>query len=217
MKSLNRHVPLLIFLLGMSCMTYSMLTFFHPSLNGSSQAEHKAVLPEGAGEIFTPTPRIPVVPPSSLTVDPNWKLQLTEQMHKITDAYLSKTGLEIKLPESIQYAVLPDGASETLIGVEPSGRIALYVFSGRGKFEVRNHVQDVLKDFGVKLAPKGAPYRARSGTELWVYKGDASMGYDYQAYLFKSKKTQNAVVLMDKGLSRHPAAIREVVESIRFR
>jgi hypothetical protein len=211
MKSLNKHVPLLVFLIGLACMVYSMLTFFHPPI----EPERKPNLPAGAGEIFTPTPRIVVKPSLKMVVEPQWEKQLSEQMHKTVDKYLHSQALEIKLPETMQYSEVADGLSSTLLGVDPSGRISLYVFSGRGKFVARDHVQEVMKDLGVQLAHSGTAYNSRSGMTLYQYKGATAQGYDYLAYLFKGQGSQHAFVVVEKGLDKHPAAVREMVESIR--
>lgn len=211
MKSINKQVPLIVFLIGLSCMVYSMLTFFHPP----EEPDRKPNLPPGAGEIFTPTPRIVVKPSLKMVVEPQWEKQLIQQMHKTVDSYLRNNGIDVRLPETMQYAEVPDGLSSTLIGADPSGRISLYLFSGRGKFVVRDHVQDVLKDFGVRLAPKGSEYNSRSGMTLYQYKGNAAQGFEYMAYLFRGRGSEHALVIMEKSLDKHPAAVREMVESIR--
>lgn len=225
----NKHIPTLVFLFGVGCLIYSMWTFFRPQSGPAPAAPTAAInTPEKEAQKNTrPQATEPDAPPAAEppAVSSDWLAQQNEAAQKIVQPYLKAANLEMLFPENTQAGEVSDGNYKILLGASAAGRIGLFFFTGpapKGKFvpeKQREYLEDFFKnDLKLKvMGTKGTPYNNRNGIAMTMYKGFTGKTDEYMAYVFKNPSTAQAhiVFLTDKELSRHPAKIRVLVDSIK--
>lgn len=217
MKSLNKHVPLIVFLIGLGFLMYSVRTLFHP-------AAPLAVTPF---KDVKPSPK----PAATLNVQPLKKAPPTVQrtdsreeallnLKRPALEYLKKVNLKMNVPDGFGFAEETDGPVQVLIGASEAGKPDFFLFSAKGKYTVEK-VNSYLKQYfadEMTVTPKGTPqsFHSRGGFhDMLQLKGSTGRG-EYQAYFFSNTKSgqSHLLFLTNKQFSKAPAKLRELIDSI---
>ncbi|MBX3021739.1 MAG: hypothetical protein KF799_08700 [Bdellovibrionales bacterium] len=222
----NKHIPTLVFLVGAACLLYSVFTFFNfgsPRAGTSKAASAPPHTEKEAERKEVPAPFQPPTPqggePAAVSAD--WLTQQNEYAQKIARGHLQEVGLDLLLPENMQVGETVDGGTKVLLGASGAGKIGMFLFSLKGKYtadKARAYYEDFFKaDLKLKPSGKGSPYNSRSGVSMTVYKGNTAKADEYVAYVFKNPRNGqwHVLFLTDRELSRHPAKIRALVDSIK--
>lgn len=230
MKSMNKHVPMLVFFVGLFFVLISIRSFFHP-------AAPKVNLPVVAPIVQDlPTAKPPpkelkaskgvyipkATEPSPLTPD-----QLMgdrgAQSRILVNRHLHEVGLDFKLPENWAYGTTNDGPVKVLVG-STRGQPEFYMFSVPGEYSAdraKDYMMSYFRDEAPLNPPGGAiPVDNRSEMrDMSVFKGNSPEGYDYHAYYFKDSKNMQThmMVLMGTGpnLQQNQPKIQQTLDSIR--
>ncbi len=206
--------------MGFSLLAYSMYVFFFTAPEIPKAAVEPAL--ERAPNPI-PLPEPPKITQLDRTAEPTdtFARDLREAARKPAEKYLQRVGMQMEIPEDHRYREAKDGAVDILIGTNASGKEALYLFSFKKKYE-RSRTEKYLKSYFQDVADyktKGGAqkYRGRGGVkEMALFKGVNSDGEEFQAYGFQNSKTGGAHILLlkEKGLSRQPAKVRLIVDSV---
>lgn len=220
MKSLNKHVPTFVFALGLAFLIYSMVTFFHPP---SPNSRPKSAAP--ALVMAKPIKKSAITrPPDEVAFNhaEEQRRKFVEELRRPADEYLKKVGLKMQVPEGVYFLREDDGPIQVLLGANEPGRVNFYLFSMKAKTNSKKAFDYAKKYFEGQfdLVPKdkGQPYLNKAGfKDMTLSKGVTSLGEEYQAYFFQNprSKTNHLILLRDKMLSRQPARVRELIDSIR--
>lgn len=231
MNSLNKHVPALVFLLGVGLLVYSVRAFFNPApmpymtpiVNRQLPANAPATMPLSKKE----SSRAPTIifrsskKGQQLAGRPNVREEFLRELKKPALDYLTRVGLAMNVPEGFAFAEESDGPVQVLIGASEPGKMDFYFFSTQGKFppdRAAGYLKAYFAD-EMKITPKGnpQPFSNRSGfKDMSLLKGGSPKG-DYQAFFFVNNKTNQShlMVILNRNINKSPARVRELVDSIR--
>lgn len=224
-----KHLPTLVFVMGFSALVYSMYVFFFEGTSRVTEARQNPAATEVRNEIpvakSIPLPKLPRITELDRTVEPDdtFAKEMREAARKPAEQYLAKVGLALNLPENHRFREIKDGAVDILIGTNLDGQEAFYMFTFKKKSEpskVQKYIQSYFREEGEYKSGAGQPYRNRAGLkDLIVFKGKNSEGVDFQTYTFHDAKLGRsyALLLKEKNLSRQPAKVRLIVDSMRTR
>ncbi len=231
MNSLNKHVPTIVFCIGLFLLIFSIRTFFHagttPNMtpivnrnlpaNTPAGAPRPAVQPKAAPTIqFRPQPR-----PAPALSRINSREETLKLMRKPAADYLKRFGLRMNIPEGYAFFEETDGPVSVLIGATAPGRNEFYFFSVKGRYNPERATTYLRQYFAeeMQISPRGAPqsFYSRGGfSDMSQMRGVTNKGGEYQAYFFTSNKgsLSHMMVLMNKQLIKSPARLREIVDSL---
>lgn len=231
MKTVAARIAFILSTIGIVALLYSVSVFFYPhqTVSGESAAfshvenvEAKVggatvvSIEEGGASIPTP-PK----PPRVRAEDEVQKI-VRDQPLRLARGHLQAIGLQMNIPEQLQYGETGDDEYEILFGSNGHGKVGFLLFSTKRNLtadKFRAYFEAYAKDgLDVKTKGKGRAFPNRSGVgEITQFAGTAGRGDEFQAFFFHNKKTKRVhlLVLMDRQLSRHPAQIRLTVDSIR--
>lgn len=222
MKSLNKYVPVLVFLLGLSLLIFSVRTFFRPSAFRHMTPIANTTPPPQATTApavqFRPAKKAP--PPISRT---DSREELRRAMKKPAENFLTRAGLKMSIPDGLAFVEETDGDVQVLVGASEAGKPDFYFFSTKGKHKVER-AEKYLKDYfadEMTMTVRGKPevvYNRGSVGEITHFKGSTGRGGgEFQAYFFNSHKASRShmLVLMNKQFLKAPARVRELVNSIK--
>lgn len=217
MKSLNRHVPLIVFLIGFGFLIYSVRTLFHPTapLTVSPFKEEAPAAKPPASLALQPPKKAP--PPLNRT-DSREEMLLVLKRPALE--YLKRVGLRMSVPDGFGFAEETDGPVEILIGASEAGRPDFYLFTAKGKYtidKVNQYIKQYFADEGA-VTPKGTPqsFRSRSGfSDILQLRGTVGRA-EYQAYFFSNSKSgqSHLLFLTNRQFSKAPAKLRELIDSL---
>lgn len=141
---------------------------------------------------------------------------------KPAEDYLIKNGLQMNLPTGHVYYQDKDGPVDILIAADGPGKENLFLFSVKGKFaadKAPKYIKDYFEDTAqYNMKGDGQSYPNKGGfKEMVQFKGSNSDGEEFQAYAFYNEKTgtSHMLLLKERGLSRQPAKVRQIVDSVR--
>jgi hypothetical protein len=103
---------------------------------------------------------------------------------------------------------------------QESGQDNLYVFAFKDKRDTKKtakFIKDYFEDVATYPLKESQDYPNKSGLKMVQFKGTNSEGEQYQAYTFSGKKKSFLLLLKDRELSRHPARVSQVVDSIQVK
>jgi hypothetical protein len=148
---------------------------------------------------------------------------IRDAARKPAEAYLQKAGVKMNVPDDHRYRESKDGSVEILIGTNSDGKEDFYMFTFNKKSEpvkMQKYVATYFADQAeYKMKGKPETHRNRLGLkDLMLFKGTNSDGEEFQAYSFINSKANRShiVLLKEKDLSRQPAKIRLVVDSMQL-
>ncbi len=231
MNSLNKHVPTVVFCIGLFLLIFSIRTFFAggktnmtPIVNRNLPADTPAGLPTTVQDVkpkARPTIQFRPIKPAQPLSRINPREETEKAMKKPAAEYLQRFGLRMNIPEGYTFFEDEDGSVSVLVGSSSPGKPDLFFFSVKGRYNAERAVT-YLKDYfadEMKIMPKGGPqsYFSRGGfSDMRQMKGVTNKGGEYQAYFFTSQKGANShmLVLMNRQLIRSPARLREIVDSV---
>lgn len=204
--------------IGALCLAYSMYTFFSSRPRGlPARAARPA--PAQTQPTEAPAPVKFAARTEPVSYSPEWLAQQNEFAQKTARAHLANVGLSMKLPDNVQFGENNDGPVSVLMGATAAGKVGLYLFTLPNKpsaEKARAYFEDFFKyDLRLKPSGKGSPYTSRKGVEMTFFKGRTESGDEYQAFFFKNRNRGHVLFLTDKALSRHPAAVKSIVDSIQ--
>ncbi len=233
MNSLNKHVPMLVFFLGLGFLLYAMRTFFHPGM------------PVLAPIVVKPIPTTTRTPPRAATSRPEaihndtaTSLPTTAKDYAAMEAarggsetrstsirarHLKELGLKIKLPEDWNYHSSQDGPIRVLSGSTGAGQDGFYMFSGKGKYtaaQARDYVIGYMSD-GAKLNPPGPGQRVESKSEMkdmTVFSGTSPEGFSYRMIYFSDPRGSSHMVLLqdtEENFKKNAKLINDTMNSIQ--
>jgi len=231
MNSLNKHTPIIVFVIGLALLIFSIRTFFSVGSDNLTPIVNKKLPPTAPATGPTlkeqaQIPRVPTVvfrpakrpPPVINRTDP--REQFLKEMKKPAQAYLAKVGLRMNVPDGFAFAEEADGPVNVLIGASEPGKTDFYFFSTKGKYPV-DRANAYIKEYfaeEMKVTPKGSPtsFYSRGGfSDMTQLRGSSGKG-EYQAYYFTNKQTNQTHLMMvlNRNLNKSPARVRELVDSI---
>lgn len=231
MNSLNKHVPTVVFCVGLFLLIFSIRTFFAggksnmtPIVNRSLPPDAPAGLPTAAQTVqpkARPSIQFRPLKPTQPLPRLNPREETEKAMKKPAVEYLEKFKLRMNVPDGYTFFTEEDGPVSVLIGSSSPGKNDLFFFSVKGRHKAERAVT-YLKDYfadEMKIQPKGAPqtFYSRGGlTDMNQMKGVTNKGGEYQAYFFTHQKRSHShlLVLMNRQLIRSPARLRELVDSV---
>lgn len=213
---------MLVFALGLAFLGYSLYAFFHPPepfyARKSQSMKPNAPKSSPVSQITRPPEAV------AFNFSEEQRRKFVEELRKPADEYLKKYRLGMQIPEGVYFLNEQDGATNVLLGAYEPGKVGIYLFSMRGKVQTKKQTEYLKKffseQFSLNVKGAGQNYPNRGGfKDMVLYKGVTSAGEEYQAYLFQHPKTKTHHIffLRDKQLSRQPARVRELVDSIRVR
>lgn len=230
MKSLNKHIPTIVFLIGLGLMMLSVRAFFYPSAapaipavtplkssNPTSSSPESATAQRRSRSVSPSSPaNFHRISPSRPSVRVDDFLQQNARVH------LKSVGLEMRMPEGMQFNETNDGPIRILMGSNGPDRTGLYLFSAKGKYSSNRayqYMKDYFKDeFTLQDSAPATSYPSRTGLQnMTLLKGETSQGEEFQAYFFRdaARNESHLLFLKDDQLSRAPAKVRQIVDSVR--
>jgi hypothetical protein len=222
---------------------YSMYVFFgteevsvrpsisvKPARTAESEQEPPASAPSQT-PAATPEPEVkrrPIPVPKSFQEQIDRRPEPTDTtMRDMQDAarkpameYLSRVGLQMHIPDDSNFYQTKSPSADILIGSQESGQDNLYVFAFKDKRDTKKtakFIKDYFEDVATYPLKESQDYPNKSGLKMVQFKGTNSEGEQYQAYTFSGKKKSFLLLLKDRELSRHPARVRQVVDSIQVK
>lgn len=233
MNSLNKHVPTIVFCIGLFLLIFSIRTFFHPDstpnmtpiVNRNLPANTPASAPATRDALEPKAPPTLVFRPQQKPAPPLSRLNTREESlrlaRKPAQDYLARTGLKMDLPEGYAFFEDTDGPVNVLVGQSAPGKNDFFLFSVKGRYNpdrAITYLKDYLAD-DMKLTPKGGhqAFFSRGGfSDMSQMRGVTNKGGEYLAYFFTSGKgaQSHMLVLMNKQITKVPARLREIVDSV---
>lgn len=218
MNSLNKHVPTIVFCIGLFLLIFSIRTFFHAGKSPNmTPIVNSNVQPREAPTIrFRPQTR-----PAPAMSRLNSRDETLKLMKKPAADYLARHGLKMNIPDDYAFFEEADGPVSVLVGASAPGRNDLFFFSVKGRYNAdraTSYLREYMAD-EMKITPKGSAqsFYSRGGfSDMSQMRGVTNKGGEYQAYFFTSKKGSEShmLVLMNKQLIKSPARLREIVDSV---
>ncbi len=236
MNSLNKHVPTIVFIIGLSLLIFSIRTFFNPSTLPHMTPIVNRSLPENAPATAPTTPealkpkkpaaivfRPNVKPPPSVgRLDP--REELIRAMKKVAEDYFGQFKLRVNIPDGFAFAEESDGPVKVLIGASEPGKNDFYFFSAKGKYlpdRAVGYLREYFSDqASVSIKGKPQPFYSRNEfKDLRRINGVIGKGTEFQAYYFTNAKTNHThmLVLTNRLYLRSQARVRALIDSISRR
>jgi hypothetical protein len=232
MNSLNKHVPMLVFFLGLGFVIYAARTFFHPGMPVIAPIVVKPI------PSSTRTPARPSISrPQPIHNDTATSYPTGAKDYAALEAaggtgaratsilgkHLKELGLSIKLPDDWNYRSSQDGPIRVLSGSTGAGQDGFYMFSGKGKYtaaQARDYVMGYMSD-GPKLNPPGPGQRIETKSEMkdmTVFSGTSPEGFSYRMIYFTDPRGSSHMVLLqdtEEGFKKNAGLINDTMNSIR--
>lgn len=218
MKSLNKYVPILVFLLGLGLLIFSVRAFFHPT----AFRQMTPLVNKTAPKIKSPSVEFkPLKKAPPLVNRTDTRDEMKKILRRPAEKFLNTAGLSLNLPDGLAFVEETDGPVHVLIGASEAGHPDFYLFSTKGKYKI-DRAEKYLKDYFADeftIAVKGNPeavYSRGSVSELHQIRGQAGRS-EFQAYYFTSHKASRThlLVLLNRKFLKAPARVRELVDSIK--
>jgi hypothetical protein len=230
-NSLNKHVPTLVFLIGLGFLIYSIRTFFNPSENPYMTPIVNRQLPANA-PARSPVTKIdekrrptitfssPKKPPAPITAS-DVREEFLKELKKPAIEYLARVGLAMAVPEGFAFAEETDGPVQVLVGASEPGKMDFYFFSAKGRYPPERAASYLRQYFAgeMKITPRGSPQPfITRGTfkNVSQLKGGSERG-DFQAFFFTNSKTDysHLMLIFNRAINKSPARVRELIDSLR--
>jgi hypothetical protein len=231
MNSLNKHIPTIVFLLGLFLLVISMRAFFMPSsspavplpaISAPAPATEGASV-QGSAPARRPSPsyvaKFHRVAPTHVETSNH---VIDDFLRQKAETHLKSVGLTMRIPKGMQFSETDDGPIRILTGSNGPKKDGLFLFSAKGNYSASRafkYIQDYFKDeFSLSESGKPSTYSNGMGfNRMVLFKGSTSQGEEFQAYFFHDPKSgqSHMLILKDSQLSRHPAVIRQLVDSIQ--
>jgi len=225
MKSLNQHVPTIVFVIGFCLLAFAMRTFFHPSVDPTLIPLPKQELPLPASEGDRLKNTSSLLLRAGHLAKPANRLEsaqaVAKEKRRAADEFFAHTGLRMRIPDGYSFYQDSDGPVQVLVGSSEPGKRDFYFFATKGKYPAARggqYLKDYFADeFVIKVNGKPQNFLNRSAyNEMIQFKAMTERGVEVQAFFFFDAKLNETcmLVLMNKNLSRQPARIKEIVDSL---
>lgn len=231
-KSLNKYVPAFVFLVGIGLLSYSMLVFFtysSPDLltpvvkpktikradSESASVTDRMLQPAPPELIFHPKGMPKSEPTTPLRED------LLREIRKPAKDFLKKVGLDLKIPENLFFHEEKLGPVQILQGSSQRGKTEFYLFSVKGRYPPAR-ATNFIRDYFIQELRPGARIRSENHVsrssfgKMTLLKGSFSRNEEFQAFFFVDTRSNrsNLLMLVDNQLSRQPARVSALVNSL---
>ncbi len=133
--------------------------------------------------------------------------------------HLRKIGMTMRTPEKMAFGETKSRGAEVLVGTDISGMPKLYLFSMKRKLkpeQAKSMIEDQFQEDGLRVR-KISSMNSRGGVGVMtVLKGLTRGNEEFQAYSFSAGKKgySHMLILVDSELSRKPARVRQLIDSI---
>lgn len=220
MNSWDKHIPKLVFAFGLLLLVAALFVFFggrSEKQSASSDLPPPAV--ELSGTVRQKLNERPWMSPPIAAESkprPNNPEPIEGPLFK---NHLRAVGLTMRQPERMVFAETRARGLNVLVGTGQSGQPELILFSGRGKWnpnKTKATLEEQFRHDGLR-AKEVSKMNSRGGLgTMTVVKGSIRDFDEFQAFAFYAEKPKvsHILVLIGRDLSKHPASVRQVVDSI---
>lgn len=220
MNSSDRHIPKLVFAAGFLLLAAAVSIF----LSGKTEPQAKssnfpAPLIELSGTVRQKLSNRPWLAPSP-SAEPGARQVVPEPDGKsIFASHLKSIGLSMRQPEKMAFAQTRARGLNVLVGTGQTGQPEFILFSNRGKLKqdkTKATLEEQFRSQGLR-AKEVTSMNSRGGFgAMTVVKGRIHDSDEFQAFAFHAEQANisHILVLIGPELSRHPASVRQVVDSI---
>lgn len=220
MNSSDKHIPNLVFVIGFLLLAAAVSVF----LGGKSEplaknTEGPAPLVELSGTVRQKLSDRPWLSPSPVA-EAGGKQNAPEPEGKgVFASHMKSVGLSMRQPEKMAFAETRARGLNVLVGTGQSGQPEFILFSNRGKMKqdkTKATLEEQFRSQGLK-AKEVSSMNSRGGFgAMTVVKGHMNDSDEFQAFAFHAEvaNVSHILVLIGPELSRHPASVRQVVDSI---
>jgi hypothetical protein len=220
MNSWDKHIPKLVFAFGLLLLIAALFVFFGGRPEKPSASSD---LPPPAVELSgTLRQKLNERPWMSLPPAAESKPRLSNPEPiegPLFKNHLRAVGLTMRQPERMVFAETRARGLNVLVGTGQSGQPELILFSGRGKWKpnkTKATLEEQFRHDGLR-AKEISKMNSRGGLgTMTVVKGLIRDFDEFQAFAFYAErpKVSHILVLIGRDLSKHPASVRQVIDSI---
>ncbi|MGE3760536.1 MAG: hypothetical protein AB7H97_22410 [Pseudobdellovibrionaceae bacterium] len=220
MNSWDKHIPKLVFIFGFFLLAAAVSVFLTPKSDSFSKTDSSpAPLVELSGTVRQRISERPWLSPSPVA-EPGGRQKAPEPDGKgVFAAHVKSVGLSMRQPEKMAFAQTRARGLNVLVGTGQTGQPEFILFSNRGKLKqekTKATLEEQFRSQGLK-AKEVTSMNSRGGLgAMTVVKGRINDSDEFQAFAFHAEKANvsHILVLIGPELSRHPASVRQVVDSI---
>ena len=227
MNSFNKYIPLVVFVVGLVSLVVAMRTFFHPPADMTPIVKRPVI--QGATATIKAidekkAPALVFRPPPK--PEPSRRIEVDKEMIEFKKRpaveFLKRLGLKMTIPDGYMYFDEKDGDVDVLVGTnESTSRYEFFLFVASGKHPIEkasSYLKTYFDDMQLKERGRPQPFHMRAGfKDTKEFKGTTSKGSEFHVFYFQDPSSNRTmgVVFMGKQLSRQPARLRDLVNSIQ--
>lgn len=221
MNSWDKHIPKLIFTFGLLLLIAALVVFLgdhseKPSANSDlppPSVELSGTVRQKLNERpWLSPPPVAESRPQPPSPDPVETPLFKNHLHAV--------GLAMRQPERMVFAETRARGLNVLVGTGQSGQPELILFSGRGKWradKTKATLEEQFRREGLRVK-NVSKMNSRGGLgTMTVVKGSIRDFDEFQAFAFYAEKPKvsHILVLIGRDLSKHPASVRQLIDSIK--